>query len=207
MKRSNTFLPLLDVISCALGAGILLAVIFSIIEVPIPAPKSDDFIAVEVWTENEDEVWGLIARHQELNLIKVIAPSELMLADLNRPTLPPEKKGAVQYASWQGVGYQEENGTRTTRSISTFLISEPLEGTWILIPYLYDVTEDATWGGMPLEFRWKTKRVSVDKECKCEADFVPGDECKVDGSELNADGYNFETGECKEDVSYIYVRI
>ena len=136
--KTAMFLSLLDLISCALGAAILLAVIFSIIESPFVAPKSDDFIAAEYRVNNRVQL-GVMLYHLESNNFVLLTPDQAR-RDFSNQALA--EKSLAESANWFSAYASRRQENDNGSSIFAFTLNKPARGTWFVAPYLYSYEDD-----------------------------------------------------------------
>lgn len=133
----------------------VLAIAFSVIEVPIPAPKSSTFITADFVSDNSS-ILGVVAYNRDTNQSFTIGPSRLLVAEVNSEIKATEMARSV----FLDAATFEIGGSKYT--MTSVHIEAPVQGEWYLIPYLY------TWDErhVPLNdkdrpsigLRWRTER-------------------------------------------------
>lgn len=128
-RNTNIGLSLLDIISCALGASIILAILFSVIKTPLPSPVSGEFIMMEVTVEE----------HRSTGEIGFIlqAPNKESLI------LRPDTSSIIEVKSkLQELRLAIDISIEISRDNSTYymVLSEPIAGEWFITPYLVNDT-------------------------------------------------------------------
>jgi len=131
VRQGAVGMSLLDVISCALGAAVILAVIFSRIQTPIPSPVAGEFILVEVEYRGEAELGFRIET----------AGREVPIIPVSR-----NQQGVGHILEAEGlsesVEYRRVTDTQAPRVTVTYLLIEaPAAGLWKIEPFFYDFSE------------------------------------------------------------------
>lgn len=119
-----------------MGGAILLAVIFSIVKHPVQIPVRGEFILLRLETSGPPHLMGL----------RVRTPAGLELAAFETPTAasPP-----IDVQFWRGI-----EGDADPRHVLYVEIRDPMEGAWLLQPYMADyrgaseyttITDVAIW--------------------------------------------------------------
>ena len=139
MSRNYSFgLSLLDIIGCALGASVVLAVIFSVIRVPPPPLAPNEFILVQVtgdWqgqsgTPDNTGLVGFFVRAPNGRTL-IIPPMEASIQEA-RAFLVDQVRladGIELVSSWSHDLQQQS---------SYLSISQPSIGKWQITPYYFD---------------------------------------------------------------------
>jgi len=142
--KNSLFVSLLDLISCALGAAILLAVIFSIIEEPVPLPKAPDYIVTEFKVTGNVKL-GIAIYSEESNEFILVAGDEGIKEDAQKQIVASELANALYVESMFGTEINEQNQNVDFSKI-VLSINAPISGRWHFIPYIYDYLR---FGGEP----------------------------------------------------------
>lgn len=197
MSRNYSIgLSLLDIIGCALGGSVVLAVIFSVIRIPPPPRAPDEFILVQVqgvWQEGEAkgenlDDYGLIGFYVRAPNGKavVIPPIDMSVGEA-RKFLVSEIGVATDVQLVSGWAPDLEAHT-------TYLsISQPSIGEWQITPYYFDFPKwligpsmaerPATFQGLKIEY-W-TAHVAPDPDAN---------EPELPASEMTHPGYDSPAG-------------
>lgn len=165
-RRTGTMgLTLLDVISCALGSAVLLAVLLSVVKTPVPPPVAEEFILMELSANGSGEI-GYIVKAPQQDYYVVIHPgpggtehARDRFVGGDRPLAGSVNLYSSRYSVSAGA----------SRRISYLVIKQPSEGTWSVLPYYYQF--DSRPGGallldslQEIEVRWWTKGAQYPKE-------------------------------------------
>ena len=156
---SAMFMSLLDLVSCALGASIILAVVFSVIETPIPSPKVDDFISAEfsASTDEGNVKLGVVLYHEKTGKQINLTPE-----DLNYKK--NKAKIISQYKLSEDILWFSTSETKSTTF--TLNIDKPQKGKWLIAPYIYSYSNNLVKAKLKsLSVRWRNK--SSDKDISC----------------------------------------
>lgn len=128
MARTHTAVSLsfLDVFCCAMGAMVLLAVIFAIVKYPVELPLRGDFILLEITAEGTNHELGAL----------VTTPRNTTYAIMENASLEASGEGIHGgIHSYCGSTNGEEEGMKR---IFFLEIRDPMEGSWHFRPYCVD---------------------------------------------------------------------
>ncbi len=151
------FLSLLDLVSCALGAAILLAVIFSIIEKPITSPKSDDFLAAEFWTDATVQLGVVLYHHQLPSGYVLLTPNENLRSRSVQKLIDSGLADGVEWFSVPNATGVPVDGD-SFRGMFAFVLENPAKGDWFVTPYIFGYEDDfAPEQIETIRSRWATK--------------------------------------------------
>jgi hypothetical protein len=153
---SAMFMSLLDLVSCALGASIILAVVFSVIENPIPSPKVDDFISAEFIANNNVQL-GVVLYHEKTGEQINLTPEALHYKKTRESIIDDYKlAGDVSWFSAKNDG----------QAIFTVNIDKPQKGKWLIAPYIYSYANNLVKSKVEtISVRWRNKSSIKDIYC------------------------------------------
>lgn len=154
--RTAMFLSLLDLVSCALGAAILLAVIFSIIEKPIASPKSEDFLAAEFRADAAVQL-GVVLYHQQTNQYVLLTPNENLRS---RSVQKLVDNGMADGVEWYSVPNAPGASVKKSgfQGMFAFVLKNPTKGDWFVTPYIYSYEDSFVPEEIStIQSRWATK--------------------------------------------------
>ena len=155
--RSAMFMSLLDLVSCALGASIILAVVFAVIETPIPTPKTQDFLSAQ-FTADETVQLGVMLYHQQSNEFVLLTP-ETAHRKLSSEKI--EKLRLAGHTTWYSHRSADNKG-----SVFSIYLEEPAKGNWLIAPYIYSYANNMSKQTVNnISVKWRHKHTNKDIEC------------------------------------------
>jgi hypothetical protein len=163
-RRGAVGLSLLDVISCALGAAVLLAVIFSRIETPTPSPVAGEFILVEVNYNGEADL-GFI--------VETSGKTTVVVPEYKNKQSPGYFLESEDLS--ESVEYRSVTDARDPAVNSVYLVIEaPASGIWKIRPFFYDFYGTQLRRNTAVAPRVKSLKMNIwsrqGRECRDESD-------------------------------------
>lgn len=125
-------MSLLDIISCAVGAAIILAILFSVIKTPLPNPTSKQFIFVR-YQASDANLKGKVG-------FEIIDPDSVKWSVF-------DNQGVIQAVQTLFTDNELATSIKLVYSDdgteSFLMIDEPRPGTWMVKPYMSGYMEGA----------------------------------------------------------------
>lgn len=168
---SAMFMSLLDLVSCALGASIILAVVFSVIENPIPSPKVDDFLSAR-FVADKDVKLGVILYHENSGEQISLTPEAIHYVETQQ--IITQEKGLAKDIIW--FSSKLDGGSE---AYFTLHINKPQIGKWVIAPYIYSYANNLVKTKVEtISARWRNKTsvndiVCVNKNIKNDVNLNP----------------------------------
>ncbi len=125
-RDPNIGMSLLDIISCALGASIVLAILFSVIKTPLPTPTSGQFILIEIT--------GSAEKTSKSGFI-IGPPGQAPIA-----MMPTAQSIRAVTAQLQELQLLSDLSLDISKDKNTMylVLTEPVKDEWFITPYLVD---------------------------------------------------------------------
>lgn len=181
-------LTLLDIIACALGAAVVIAVIFSVIKQIPPSLSPDEFIIVETngrWNTDDDRKKMEHNDYIGFDITSPAGDSYYLIPD--KVGLEDVKKVLVtQKQQAHGINIVSARDVDTANQRSYMVITKPQVGTWTIKPYYFDYTQWITGTGQPTkDAAYQLKQLTLNlwtKEGQCAGETIPASAMDVIGN-------------------------
>lgn len=150
-SRAKVTLSFLDVFCCAMGASIILAVLFSVVKHPTQPPLRRQFILVEMAMSNN--VFG--------SGLSIITPRKALIEMIPRYGAGGEGKETSAEAPG-GIRIWESWYAASNKTLVYCEIREPTEGRWILRPTMPRWTTESSTNSAVIQVTIWTRRGKVE---------------------------------------------
>jgi len=130
MKKFNSLLSFLDLLTCSLGSVILLAVIFSLVKNPLISPVFSKFIMGQIVVEGEGQLGLHISSPDDRDFT-------LFEKRKSKVSLPKDVAESMDLI----YSYPVKNGYNLQREYFV-VIKKPRKGRWTFRPYYVDINDN-----------------------------------------------------------------
>jgi hypothetical protein len=166
-------MSLLDIVGCALGAAVVLAVVFSVIRVTPPTLAPNEFILVETQGSWAQDNFDSNARSKNSIGFLVVTPTGKKLVVM------PNSHGIADAKKLLVDGFKEANNLSLVsakdigsgRLVSYLSIDKPVFGRWEISPYYYNFPAWLSSDGQPKQREFQLRDLNMNvwtRSIQCE---------------------------------------